>query len=66
MEIGEGISLQDEQGSYQGSNNRPSPVRLDRFVTDSGITASIPTSDTRRSIELGGTRYKLVKLSELG
>ena len=37
---------------YQGSKNRPSPIRLDRVVTASVLTESIPTPDTSVCFEL--------------
>ena len=46
----------------QGSKNRPSPVRLGRFITDSGLTESIPLPSTRRRVY----RLKLGKTSGLG
>ena len=41
----------------QGSKNRPSSIRLDRFVTYSGLTKSVPLPDTRQRVD----RLKLDK-----
>ena len=51
----------------QGSKNRVSPVRLGRVVTDSALTASISTPDTRRALnrmELGINRQNSVNSAE--
>ena len=40
----------------QGSKNRSSPVRLGRFVTDSGLTVSIPIPDMRLGVYQFETR----------
>ena len=41
----------------QDSKNRLSPIRLGRFITDSGLTESIPLPDTRQRVD----RLKLDK-----
>ena len=44
----------------QGSNNRSSPIRLGRFITDSGLIKSISLPGTRRRVyrlKIGKTRW---------
>ena len=44
------MQSETSEGYRLCSKNRPSPVRLGRVLTDSALTVSIPTSDTRRTL----------------